>query len=87
MREAEETGNSRPRFFGVGELEKLRCEKKRYFKLLATQFFPYAHGKVEWDKLVDLKRISDILSVSTEAFVILCIENSYDYWRKLCDQE
>lgn len=59
---------------------RVHPEKEGMFEAMATLFFPTVFGRKEWKKLVDEKKISSFLHASTEAFVILAIENNYKYW-------
>ena len=56
--------------------------KKNVFKTLATMVFPVVYGRAKWEKLVDENVISKFFHISTEALVILTIENNFNYWTK-----
>ena len=60
--------------------------KKGLFFYLARNFFPSLYGKKQFFREVDEKPISEFYHVSTEALVILHLENNYDYWIELASK-
>jgi hypothetical protein len=81
--EAQDSGLPEPTFsLHPGGLVNLRSDPARgaRFRLMASLFYPTMYGRTKWKKLVDTAPFSEFFHASSEAFVLLVIENNFDYW-------
>ena len=81
--EAKDSGLPEPTFsLHPGELVNLRSDPAwgAHFRLMASLFYPTMCGRTKWKKIVDTAPFSEFFHASSEAFVLLVIENNFDYW-------
>ena len=66
-------------FRTLEDFQALR-KKKETFKHFCEQFLSIVVGVVTWRQQSLVKNVSQIATVSDEAFVLLCLENNWDKW-------
>lgn len=68
--------------YTIEDMKKLRTDKDMFFWLIDTFFVAYV-GSFEFRNKSKVTTVSNILTVSDEAFILLCIENNFDKWIEL----
>ena len=65
--------------FTLEQLEKLR-ENREAFLFAAKYLFAWYYGKSKFRKLVKMDKVSSLVTVSDEAFILVTLHNSLERW-------